>query len=150
MNFLVYSSGFCIMLAVTIQWKWPTSDFDLGLIKKKFICNFEIGNWHVYSLKFFLGMYILKDTKFLCYKALKLFLLYIKHWINPAVKFKCSFPIYVTYTPPLLLMPSFCLSLNKILVGNGLALLRTPSCKPFLYYIFMFVFRIKFWRQSNY
>lgn len=76
------------------------------------ICNSAIGNWHIYSLNFFPRVYILKDTKFLYYKALKLFLLYIKHWKNPAVKFKCNFPTlcYLHSTTP---FDSFILSLTK-------------------------------------
>lgn len=113
MKFLVSSSGFCVILALIIQWKWPTSDFDLELIRKKpCICNSEIGNWHIYSLKFSSGIYILKDIKFLYYKDLKLFLLYIKLWKNLTVKFKCSFPIlcYLHSTTP---FDSFILSITK-------------------------------------
>lgn len=80
--------------------------------KSKFICNSGIGSWHIYSLKFFPSICILKGTKLLYYKALKLFLLYIKHWKNTAVKFKCSFPIlcYVHSTTP---FDSFIMSLSK-------------------------------------
>lgn len=70
-RFLVHSSGFRSNLAVTIQWKWSTYDFNFELIEK-IIILFSILKYvtdYLYS-EFFPGMYVLKDTKFLYYKPL--------------------------------------------------------------------------------
>lgn len=53
MKFFVYFFSFFVLLAITIQWKWPTSNFDFGLIKNNSICNSAIDNRHICSLNFF-------------------------------------------------------------------------------------------------